>query len=80
MNNYTLDMLHELDYRKNLIAEQRERIELLEKKCALMIDAIIGLKINKTCWCPVAIGNPLYKEHSEGCNNTIQALREMGEL
>lgn len=40
MNNYTLDMLHELDYRKNLIAEQRERIELLEKKNNKLFDVL----------------------------------------
>lgn len=71
MNNYTLDMLHELDYRKNLIAEQRDRIELLEKKCErmklLLDEAITMMQVNES-------------RISGTVSNIKQALKDCEEL
>lgn len=47
----------------------QERVQRLEQ-------ALRGLKLHGDCWCGVAIGNPMMRDHSDACKAAKAALGE----
>lgn len=59
---------------KQMLAWRNERIVTLTK-------ALIGLRIGGEagCWCQVAIGNPMYDDHTAACKAARAALEAGGK-
>lgn len=47
--------------------------ESRERECNALREALAGLKRGE-CFCEMAIGNPMYKEHSKQCVKATAAL------
>ena len=48
--------------------------------CERLAEALQCVGHNEVCWCGVAIGNPMYKEHSTACKRATAALAAYNEL
>jgi hypothetical protein len=50
----------------------------MTKEDSVLVLALRALKLLKkgSCWCEIGIGNPMYKNHSEGCKIAQHILED----
>lgn len=44
------------------------------------VRAMLSLLKRRTCWCEVAIGNPMYREHTEGCKKAAMVESMLSDM
>lgn len=73
-----------MDYFEKSVEEYKANSELIIKAVNCHDELVEALKelnrsSGKGCWCEMAIGNPMVKDHSKGCLMAKQALKRAEE-